>query len=372
MTAADSKAADLPRIAIDCSPLLVRSAGVKTWLYYWTRELLQLAPERVRTVLGFPGEKLSLDGSALAYPRLAWLSVLNRLPGGLSDFALGNSDVFHVSNLLRYPPRRPKLSATVYDMTRWIVPEMHSGANLKADERFAQILRRADGLISISENTRRDAIRVLGLAPDKIRVIYPGIPPSYFDAAKQPVTKAGKPWFMFVGTIEPRKNVDGLLDAWLSLPQSWRDQFELRIIGMRGWNTEGTMRRLADLNRESGSIRYLGYVAETELPAMTAGAVALVYPALYEGFGIPIAQAMAAGCPVITSNVSSMPEVAGGAALLVDPRSPADIAGAIRRVAESPSLRSELMRRGRERAAMFTWSRAGAESLEYFSGLAGR
>jgi glycosyltransferase involved in cell wall biosynthesis len=371
VTAADSQADLLPRIAIDCSPLLVRSAGVKTWLYYWTRKLIQLAPERVGTVLGVPGEKLNLDGSALAYPRLAWLALLNALQGGLSDLALGTCDVFHVSNLLRYPPRRPKLSATVHDMTRWIMPEMHSEATLKADEQFAQILRRADGLISVSENTRRDAIRILDLPPHKIRVIYPGIPDSYFGAAEKPVPKAGNPWFLFVGTIEPRKNVDGLLDAWLSLPQSWRDQFELRIIGMRGWNAEGTMRRLADLNRESASIRYLGYVAETELPAMTAGAVALVYPAFYEGFGIPLAQAMAAGCPVITSNVSSMPEVAGGAALLVDPHSPADIAEAIRRLAESPSLRSELVRRGRERAAIFTWSRAGVESLEYFSGLAG-
>jgi glycosyltransferase involved in cell wall biosynthesis len=372
MTGADFKAADLPRIAIDCSPLLVRSAGVKTWLYYWTRELIQLAPEKVRTVLGAPGAKLSLEGSASAYPRLAWLAALNTLRGGLSDFALGNCDVFHVSNLLRYPPRRAKLSATVHDLTRWILPEMHSAATLKADERFAQILRRADGVVSVSENTRRDAIRILGLPPDKIRVIYPGLPRSYFDAVAKPVPNAGKPWFLFVGTIEPRKNVDGLLDAWLSLPQSWRDQFELRIIGMRGWHAESAMGRLAELNRENNGIRYLGFVAEAELPAMTAKAVALVYPAFYEGFGIPIAQAMAAGCAVITSNVSSMPEVAGDAALLVDPRSPAEIAGAIRRLAESPSLRSELVRRGRERAAIFTWSRAGAESLEYFSALAGR
>jgi alpha-1,3-rhamnosyl/mannosyltransferase len=115
----------------------------------------------------------------------------------------------------------------------------------------------------------------------------------------------------------------------------------------------------------------MGYVPESELPGLIAGSCALVYPSLYEGFGIPIAQAMAAGCPVIASGVSSIPEVVGDAGVLVDPRSPADIAQAIRRISDSPLARAKLIGLGRERAQMFTWQKACSSSLEFFSALAG-
>jgi glycosyltransferase involved in cell wall biosynthesis len=358
--------------AIDCSPLLVRSAGVKTWLYHWTRGLMELAPDSIRPVLGAPGGTLTLEGGLRTHAaRLALLAALNVSRGALSEWILGGCEVFHVSNLLRYPPRSSRLSATIHDMTAWIFPEMHTQGTRDADHQFARVvLKRADGMIAVSENTRQDAIRILDLAPEKIRVIYPGVPASYFAARPVPRAPRQKPWFLFVGTIEPRKNIDGLLDAWSSLPSSWRREFELRLVGMRGWSADPTLRRLAQLSGEGDTVRYLGYVAEDELPAMTAGACALVYPALYEGFGIPLVQAMAAGCPVITSNVSSMAEVTAGAALLVDPRSQSEIAQAIRRIGESPSLRSELAERGRERARLFTWPRACAESLAYLSSLA--
>jgi alpha-1,3-rhamnosyl/mannosyltransferase len=138
---------------------------------------------------------------------------------------------------------------------------------------------------------------------------------------------------------------------------------------MKGWNAGETERRLLRLSQEDSSVRYLGYVPEAQLVGLTAGAVALVYPSLYEGFGIPVAQALAAGCPVITSNLSSLPELASGSALLVDPRSAGEIAAAIRRVGESETLRSELSALGRARASVFTWPRACAESLEYFGKL---
>jgi len=121
--------------------------------------------------------------------------------------------------------------------------------------------------------------------------------------------------------------------------------------------------------REDKNIKYLGYVPEGDLPALVAGAQALVYPSFYEGFGIPVAQAVAAGCPVITSNTSSLPEVAGGAAVLIDPRSVSEIASAIHRVAESPALRESMRSRGLERAKHFTWERAAIESLRYFADL---
>ena len=134
-----------------------------------------------------------------------------------------------------------------------------------------------------------------------------------------------RPFVLFVGTIEPRKNVDLLLDAWESLPVALRTQYELVVAGPVGWAAETTVARLR-------AVRYLGYVPEPDLAPLTAAAEAFVYPSLYEGFGFPVAQAMAAGVAVITSNVSSLPEVAGNAALLVDPRSQSELRAALVRL----------------------------------------
>ena len=181
-------------------------------------------------------------------------------------------------------------------MTCRLMPELHTPDNIRADESLVKnVISRADGLIAISENSRQDAVRLLRLNPDRIQVIYPGVADVYFDARAIP---AERPYVLYVGAIEPRKNVDALLDAWEN--SNLRRDFDLVIAGASGWASEKTMARLS--SRPAG-VRYLGYVPEDELPGLTAGATAFVYPSLYEGFGLPVAQAMAAGVPVITSNV---------------------------------------------------------------------
>jgi glycosyltransferase involved in cell wall biosynthesis len=142
------------------------------------------------------------------------------------------------------------------------------------------------------------------------------------------------------------------------------------VAGPPGWSSDATTQRLEQANTDNQGIRYLGYVPEPDLPSLTAGATAFVYPSLYEGFGIPVAQAMAAGSPVITSNLSSLPEITAGSAVLIDPRSVAELTAAIQRVGESPDLRARLKTQGIERAKQFTWEKAAAESLRYFSELA--
>ncbi len=184
---------------------------------------------------------------------------------------------------------------------------------MRADSSFAEhILRRADGLIAVSENSRQDAIRVLKINPDRIRTIYSGIPDEYFDA---PPTQRARPYALYVGTIEPRKNLDTLLDAWRQLKPEIRQEFDLLIAGPEGWSAESTVARIrAEAN-------YVGYVPEADLPGLVAGATVFVYPSLYEGFGFPVVQAMAANVAVVTSNTSCLPEITGGGALLVDPQS---------------------------------------------------
>src|SRR5262249_22059380 len=160
----------------------------------------------------------------------------------------------------------------------------------------------------VSENTRQDAIRILGIAPERIETIHSGVAEEYFDAAP---TARAKPYVLCVGTIEPRKNITALLDAWLALASDLRDQFELVIAGPVGWHGEPTLARI------TAEATWLGYVPEAELAGLTAGATLLAYPSLYEGFGFPVAQAMAARVAVLTSNNSCLPEVTAGGALLV-------------------------------------------------------
>jgi glycosyltransferase involved in cell wall biosynthesis len=364
------------RVVIDATPLLVRSAGVKNYLYHWILHLRRAAGRG--TVGTFPRmrqirpltHQASVANPLSTFAGLAALGISNYSGAPLLDWLTRGADVFHASVLVRHPPSRVRLTATVYDLTGFLMPELHSPANLAAEESFSRLARRAHGLIAISECTRQDAVRVLGIAPEKIRTIHPGVADSFFDPPAELVEEVRaryglrRPFVLFVGTIEPRKNVDLLLDAFEALPLSLRDQYELVVAGPLGWAEPATVARLQ-------SVRYLGYIPEPDLAPLTAAAEVFVYPSLYEGFGFPVAQAMAAGVAVITSNLSSLPEVAGNAALLVDPRSQSELRAALVRMLGSAGLRRALALAGREQARKFRWEVCAAKSLEFFRQVAG-
>jgi alpha-1,3-rhamnosyl/mannosyltransferase len=350
------------RITIDATSALLRSAGVKNYIYHWVRGLRRAV--RTDEIRAYPFLKdlgrLDHDSSTLkkwqTLPRLAAL-YLTRDSFAL-DWALAGSDVFHASNQVRRAPRHARLTGTIYDLTTRLMPQFHTEGNIRAERSFTEnILSRAAGLIAISENTRQDAIRMLGLNPEKITTIYPGISEEYFSARPMP---RDRPYVLYVGTIEPRKNLDTLLDAWRELKPGIRAQFELVVAGPSGWALPQTMARII------AETKYLGYVPESDLPGLIAGATAFVYPSWYEGFGFPPAQAMAAGTPVLTSNNSCLPEIVADAALLADAQSPAEIAAGITRLLESESLRTQLSARGRERATRFRWENCAALSLDFF------
>jgi alpha-1,3-rhamnosyl/mannosyltransferase len=368
------------RIVIDAIPLLVRSAGVKNYLYHWIGHLRRLLGDEQVSLFPFLDRLADLDheGSIADPPgtlgRQALLFALNLWPNHVADL-MGSADVFHATKLL-YPPRQPRLTATLHDMTCWLLPEFHQPSNVAAEKRFAEcVWKRAAGLIAVSESTRADAIRVLGLEPESIRVIYPGVTQSYFETDAGAIDAVRlqyglrQPYALYVGTVEPRKNLAGLLDAWQALPASRREEFALVLAGPEGWQSAGTLDRLR--SPESG-VRYLGYVPEADLPGMTAGATVFVYPSFYEGFGFPVAQAMAAGVPVITSRISSLPEVTAGAATLIDPRSPAELRAALDRLLTSPAERARLTQAGKIRAQDFRWETCARQSLEFFGGILGQ
>ena len=367
-------------MTIDAVPLLVRSAGVKNYLYYWLQHLRR--ESRAIDFRLFPfldgASFLDHEGS-IADPlttkmRLGMLFFLNRIPNDVAGWIDPATELFHACKLL-YPPRRARLTATIHDLTCWLLPETHFPANVAADKVFAErIFQRADRLIAVSEATRQDAIRILGLPPEKICVIHHGIAAPFFDvtpeaaAAVRRRLQLPRPFLLFVGTIEPRKNVDRLLDAYQALPASTREEFDLVLAGPSGWAQTATMARLRN---PAPGVRYLGYVAEQDLPGLFAAATAFVYPSLYEGFGFPVAQAMAAGTPVITSHLSALPEIAGGAALLIDPQSQDALCGAMQEILTSPSRREQSIALGRANAQRFSWRDCALKSLRFFEDVLG-
>ena len=371
------------RVVIDATPLLVRSAGVKNYLYYWIRHLRRLAGGA--TVSTFPRlarvraltHEASVADPLRTFCGLGALAISNYSGVPLLDWLTRGADVFHASVLVRHPPSKVRLTATVHDLTGFLMPELHPRSNLVAERSFAQLARRADRLIAVSECTRQDAVRTLGIAPEKICTIHSGVDDAFFDVPAALVNQVRlryglqRPFVLFVGTIEPRKNVDLLLDAFESLPLAMRDHWDLVVAGSEGWAAETTMARLRSA-RDLGNVRYLGYIPEPDLAPLTAAGDVFVYPSLYEGFGFPVAQAMAAGVAVITSNLSSLPEVTGTAALLVDPRSQSELRAALVRLLGTPDLRKALGLAGRERAGGFRWEVCAAKSLEFFREVTGQ
>src|SRR5579859_2918779 len=277
-------------LVLDASPLLLRSAGVKNYVYYWARSLAEHAGANRLSLFPFlqlpddVAHETSVLGRAPTWERLGPLFAAKFSPYPILNWLTPASDIFHASHLAVHPPDKSRLTSTIYDMTCWLMPELHLAATVRASERIAtRLFQPAAGLIAISECTRADAVRLLRLRQEKIEVIYPGIAPAFFEAGKetsQAVARRyglAKPYALYVGSIEPRKNLGILLDAWLDLARNIREEFDFVVAGPWGWGDRSIHDRL-----QSGipGVRYLGYVPESDLPALTAAATVFAYVSL--------------------------------------------------------------------------------------------
>lgn len=221
---------------------------------------------------------------------------------------------------------------------------------------------RADAIVVPSEHTKEDLVRVYRIPDKKIHIVYPGVPGrTDMLPTKQNISKK---YLLYIGTIEPRKNIEGMLLAYKE-SNAYAEGISFIIAGGAGWKSTHLMKMF----QETPGVRYLGYVDEKEKKALYASASAFLFPSFYEGFGFPIVEAMAAGVPVITSDRSSLPEIARGAAYLVNPYSVGAIAAAITQVMKDGALRERLIADGRKVADMYSWKKSADQLSAVFHSL---
>jgi glycosyltransferase involved in cell wall biosynthesis len=361
------------RIAYDGIPLLGERYGIG----HYTHELIRAvarADRAARCVVVYPWPvnpfrplaRLAFEEANVEAPLPAFPARLRRrlrekfgTPVPLEEL-IGPVDVFHATNyLLTHPARTAKRVVSIHDLTLILSPQWHPARRLREmSAGLRASAEAADGIIAISHATKHDIVKHLGIDAERVAVVPLGIDRSFrplplaeTETALAPLGLTAGSYLLFLGTVEPRKNLGRLLDAVVALGQ---EVGPLVVAGADGWGNDELGPRLAELVRR-GRVRRLGYVPASLRVPLLSGARVFVFPSLYEGFGLPALEAMACGTPVVTSDVSALPEVVGDAALLIDPLDVDALADAIRRLWIDEATREDLRIRGLSRARRFTW-----------------
>jgi glycosyltransferase involved in cell wall biosynthesis len=363
-----------------------RSAGISSYIYNLLRELPRAGGPYRYTAFTHEARWEPPAGMAAArtrWPtqrpaaRIAWEQAVQPLAAAMRGVDLLHS-LAYVLPLAWFGPT----VVTILDLSFVLFPERFRPLNRLYLNLFTRLsARRADCVIAISENTKRDAVRLLGLDAGRVEVVYCGV-----DAAFRPQepgavvafrARKGLParFVLYVGTIEPRKNIIGLIDAYLVLKQRWDSALgelpKLVIAGAKGWYYEEVFAKVEQAGLES-EVVFAGYVPAEDLPLWYSAADALVYPSWYEGFGLPVLEAMACGTPVVTSDRASLPEVVGAAGISLPPDQPERWALALWQLLSDEDRRRSLGADGRQRAAGFSWERTARETVAVYDRVLGR
>jgi len=286
--------------------------------------------------------------------------------------------IYLFPNFTSWPLRRSLSVPVIYDLSYEKFPQFADPRNQEfLSTQVKTATARADYVATISENSKKEIVEFYGVPEKKIGVFYPAIdqrkffrrPASEVEAVKERYGIRGS-YILFVGNIEPRKNLKNILLAYEALPADIRKSNSLLLIGAKGWQ-DGEIFDIIDRLKSQGNSIQLPdkYVQDDDLPAFYSGASVFVYPSMYEGFGMPALEALSCGVPVVSADNSSLPEVVGDAALLVDALSPTEIAEAIKKVLTDEKLRESLIKRGFRQADTFSWTHAAKELLETVKGL---
>lgn len=381
---------NLLRVTFDIGPAVHQGAGLSRYARQLAIQLWTDHQADVDLTLFYNAHSGHTLPSALhqspsqtfALGQYAWrLSILAsqllRIPR--YEHHLPSGHLYHATEHLLPYLRRPTV-LTVHDLIFERYPKHHKLTNrLFLSVGMRLFVRRATAIIAVSQQTKQDLVALYHTPAEKIHVIYQGINPSFAPASVAEIQRVRepyasyatdgtlRPYLLMLGTLEPRKNHVTAMKALARLKQAGLPH-ALLIAGGEGWLFEPIRQQVETFGLEN-DVLFTGYVPAEDLAPLYSGATCVLQPSLYEGFGFPVLEAMACGAPVICSNVSSLPEAAGDAALLVDPLDDEGVAAAVQRVITEPRLAEGMRERGLTHAARFCWERCAAETVKVYQGI---
>lgn len=364
-----------PKVLLDTRTLVGKRTGVGRYVTHLVRELIAMAsPDLSFCALCLPTDNV---------PKDIKLHVLKGIKSGfgpmnpLQQLALSWSVRTSECDLYHYPSYDPPWTigrpfvATCYDIEPLRHPELYPARIVWYYRLFATGLRRAERVIVISENTGRDLVDLLHVAPERVRVIYLGVDPSFRPVDKpQNLTVVRQRYslpdryVLYLGNTMPHKNLPRLVEAMARV--HWQEpDVALLLAGRRDKYRPAVERAIAIAGLEN-VVRFLGGISEEDLPVLLSSARVFAYPSLYEGFGLPVLEAMACGTPVVTSDRSSLPEVVGDCAIVVNPEDTTSIADGILRLLSKPAEAKHYSNAGIQRARQFTWRRCAEQHVAVY------
>lgn len=352
---------------------LARSPEISELKYFAGRHFLPALPVASSQANCQHSIKQWVQRSHLAVEayRLLMPTLKKRALKGYEDF------LFHGPNFF-LPPFAGKRVATFHDLSPFTWAHCNTPQRIRYTQKeLLKTLQWADALITDSEYTRQELAQYFSWPIEKIHAVplasagefYPRSASELLPVLTRYGLKVGE-YSLFVGTIEPRKNIIALLDAYSQLPLPLRQRWPLVLSGYQGWRSEAIHLRIQQAERE-GWARYLGFTPAEDLPVLFAGARLFAFPSLYEGFGLPVLEAMASGVPVVCSNSSSLPEVAGDAALTCNPDDVNSLSDYLLRLLQDNELRSRMIADGLAQSDRFSWKRCASETIRVYQKVLG-
>jgi glycosyltransferase involved in cell wall biosynthesis len=378
------------KVTIDATPVTSKPSGVG----YYVANLIYALHSLQKTENFYLGiayqpslknwlrRDLSFPPKLSQYPNLCMLPLPVRLYNLLAaspfrpaltyfEQYFGNADIVHGTNYSVYPCKQSLKVMNIYDLSFIKYPQYTDTVVKAYHQQIKKNLQWTDLVLTISESSKQDIVNYLEVEPNKVAVT--PLASRYSSSHKEPLAvnyDFSRPYLLFVSTLEPRKNIITLINAFNYLKQRHKIEHNLILIGQKGWQYKPIFQAIAS-SPWNNCIHHLDYLPDELVALFYAKADVFVYPSYYEGFGLPVLEAMTLGAPVVTSNTSSLPEVAGDAAILVDPNDVISLAEAILRVVSDRNLRNELIIKGKVQANLYSWERTAKETLNAYKTIQG-
>lgn len=378
------------KISLELQPCLKNKSGIGIYTYEIAKRLQEFDDIEIQgDIFNFNNrndiskdiEGLNFDKNICSlFPYGVYRRLWNYVPIKYKWLFNDNSDIYHFFNFIVPPRITGKVITTIHDMTYELYPETMDKRNLKRIKDDIQYsVNRSEKIITVSESSKRDIIKFLNVPESKVEVVYNGVDynrysTSYDENQKNKVRKKyniPNDYILYMGTLEPRKNIESIIKAFSLFKKENiinSKDIKLVIAGKKGWMFESIFNLVTELKLEENII-FTDYIDEADKPIIYNMAKLFIFPSIYEGFGIPILEAMASSVPVITSNVSSMPEIAGEAAVLVEPMNIVSISNNINKILSDKEYSSKLVRKGHIQAKKFSWDLSAKKMYDIYKNI---